>query len=65
MNKISKYSTEAEAPFNSPEGGKYSPPLEWLGEANALKGHKSLAWGNALRYCRLRSGSPMTEEGKN
>ena len=35
MNRINTFSTETEAPFNSPEGGKCSPPLEGLGEANA------------------------------
>ena len=28
---------ETQAPFNSPEGGKCSPPSEGLGEANAQR----------------------------
>ena len=58
MSRINKFSTETEAPFNSPEGGKYFPPWklsvaevsEGVGEANALKGQNNSAWGNALRY---------------
>jgi len=29
---INKFNTETQAPFNSPKGGKYSPPSEGLGE---------------------------------
>ena len=51
MNRIKFFSTETQAPFNSPSGGK---SLRSFGEGGGrgfcgLKAQKTLAWGNALR----------------